>query len=190
MNPWVHHHRIRLAAQALHRGAVVAYPTEAVWGLGCDPYCEQAVDHILAIKRRQRGMGLILIASAMSQLEPFLVGLSAEQRQLLSDSWPGPNTWLVPDNGAAPPWITGGRPTLAVRVTAHPIAAALCEAYGGPLVSTSANPHGLPAARMPLDVNRYFFGMIDDCLPGRVGSAAKPSSIRDLVSGRVIRTGG
>ena len=187
---WNTHHRIQRAAQTLHRGGVIAYPTEAVWGLGCDPFCQPAVDRILAMKRRERTMGLILIASAIEQLEPYLVGLDAAQRQQLADSWPGPNTWLIPNNGVAPEWITGGRATLAARVTNHPLSAALCKAFGGPLVSTSANPHGLPPARSAMKLNCYFYGMVDDCLPGLVGQSAKPSTIRNLLSGETIRPGG
>jgi len=187
MNTWINHHRIQKAAHILHAEGVVAYPTEAVWGLGCDPFSEQAANRIFAIKRRERHMGLILIAANIIQLAPFLTGLNQGQQKQLADSWPGPNTWLVPDNGVAPKWITGGRSTLAVRVTNHPLSAALCQVYGGPLVSTSANPHGLPPARTAMKLNSYFYGMIDDCLPGAVGSETKPSSIRHLDSGKVIR---
>ncbi|MCB1666933.1 MAG: Sua5/YciO/YrdC/YwlC family protein [Pseudomonadales bacterium] len=189
MNFWEHHHRVQLAAQALRAGAVVGYPTEAVWGLGCDPFCLSAVARILAMKRRDASMGLILIAASVSQLEPFLKGLTESQRLQLAASWPGPNTWLIPDNGTAPGWITGGRSTLAVRVTDHPLAAALCKAFGGPLVSTSANPHGLPPAKSALKLKSYFRGSVDDLLPGQVGSAAKPTRIRDLITGDTIRPG-
>lgn len=190
MNIRDNHHRIKRAARTLHRGGVVAYPTEAVWGLGCDPFCESAVEQILAMKRRQRSMGLILIAETVDQLEPFLVGLNKPQRQQLAESWPGPQTWLIPDNGVAPHWIVGKHPTLAVRVTDHPLAAALCKAFGGPLVSTSANPHGLPPARTALKLNAYFHGAVDDCLLGLVGASKTPSVIRDLLSGELIRPGG
>lgn len=188
MNTWTNHHRIKRAASLLHGGGVVAYPTEAVWGLGCDPYSETAVDRIFSIKRRSRDMGLILIASDIAQLEPFLLGLNSQQRSQLVDSWPGPQTWLIPNNNVAPHWITGGRQTLAVRVTNHPLAAALCREYGGPLVSTSANPHGLPPAKTALKVNSYFCGAVDDVLPGLVGAATKPTAIRDLLSGQTIRS--
>ena len=187
VNPWHYHHRIMRAAALLHGGAVVAYPTEAVWGLGCDPHNEMAANHILAIKRRKRDMGLILVASSITQLTPYLRGLNQKQQSTLADSWPGPSTWLVPDNGVAPNWVTGGRTTLALRVSAHPLVAALCEAFGGPIVSTSANPHGLPPARTAIKTRCYFEGLLDDILPGRVGSDPQPTSIRDLLSGALIR---
>ena len=181
--------RIQRAAAIIQGGGIVAYPTEAVWGLGCDPFNEQATNRILALKRRQRSMGLILIAATINQLQPFLKNINPEQRQQLLESWPGPNTWLIPDNGLAPDWITGGRNTLAMRVTDHPLASALCQAVGGPIVSTSANPHGLLPARSALKVRNYFGRALDDVLPGRVGIAVNPSTIRDLLSGHVIRAG-
>lgn len=181
--------RIQQAAAIIHCGGVVAYPTEAVWGLGCDPFNEHAVNRILALKHRQRGMGLILIAATVAQLDPFLTGLNPQQRQQLLESWPGPNTWLVPDNGLAPDWITGGRPTLAMRVTDHPLARALCCAVGGPIVSTSANPHGLPAARTALKVRCYFQRGLDAVVSGQVGNHVSPSTIRDLATGHIIRPG-
>ncbi len=171
----------------MRRGGVVLYPTEAVWGLGCDPFSERAVDHILTIKRRRRGMGLILVAATIRQFDPFLAGIGPDQREQLAQSWPGPNTWLVPSNGYAPDWITGGKPTLAVRVTAHPLVVALCRAFGGPIVSTSANPHRLPPAKTALKARCYFQGEVDDVLPGRVGNSVRPSVIRNLSTGETVR---
>ncbi len=187
MIDWNWHPGVRRAVARLHAGGVVAYPTEAVWGLGCDPLDERAVERILHLKRRERGMGLILIASSLSQLSPLLAGLSGEQRATLQKSWPGPHTWLVPDTGVAPEWITGGRDTVAVRVTDHPVAAAICENFGGPLVSTSANPHGMPPAKTALKVRCYFGKGLDAVAPGAVGKSGSVSSIRDLVSGAIIR---
>lgn len=184
---WNNHHRIIRAEQALHAGGVIAYPSEAVWGLGCDPFSESAVERILALKRRQRSMGLILIAADISQFLPFLRGLPELQLQQLAATWPGPVTWLVPNNGVAPDWITGGRDTLALRVTDHPLALALCRAFASPIVSTSANPHGFPPARDRTKVNSYFRGNIDEVLPGVVGSAGRPTEIRHLITGKIIR---
>lgn len=184
--------RIQWAAHRLREGCVAAYPTEAVWGLGCDPWNRTAVAQVLALKGRAVGKGLILIAAHGATLEPYLEGLSGEDRNRMAVTWPGPVTWLVPDNGVAPPWITGGRATLAVRVTAHPVAAALCRAFGGALVSTSANPQGRPAATTAAKVRSYFGrrggrGLI--YAPGRIGTARRPSEIRDLRTGAVVRPG-
>src|SRR4051812_15534880 len=121
---------LRRAAAAVRAGGVVAYPTEAVYGLGCNPLEHRAVERIFALKGRDPAKGLILIASRMEQLSPFMATLPADVAQKLKASWPGPVTWVVPAAQALPFWLSGGRSTLAVRVTAHPIAAALCESAG------------------------------------------------------------
>lgn len=179
--------RISQASGVLHAGGVIAYPTEAVWGLGCAPFSESAVLRILSMKRRRRGMGLILIAADIQQFHPFLFGLTPSQLDVLKASWPGPQTWLVPNNHMAPSWITGGRDTLALRVTDHPVAAALCRSFGGPLVSTSANPHRYPPAKTPLKVNLYFRSQLDYLVPGPLGKSNRPTSIKHLVTGEILR---
>lgn len=187
---WIPWTRIKLAAHWLRGGGITAYPTEAVWGLGCDPLNADAMTALLGLKGRPVAKGVILIAASGSQLLPFIAALSDEEYRRLEDERPLPTTWVVPASRQAPDWITGGRPTLAVRVTRHPIAAALCRAFGGPLVSTSANPAGLPPARTALAVRRYFRSAHLHFVPGTVGGARKPSEIRDLRTDRVLRTGG
>jgi L-threonylcarbamoyladenylate synthase len=178
---------LQRAVSVLRRGGVIAYPTEAVWGLGCDPHNEQAVMQLLALKQRDWRKGVILIAADVEQLTPYLHGLSEEKLALLRASWPGPNTWLVPNNGAAPAWITGGRSTLAVRVSAHPLVAALCKQFGGALVSTSANRAGKKPARSVFDVRCSFGDTLDAVLPGVLGGLQKPTQIRDLMTGAICR---
>lgn len=190
MLDYTHHPRIKLTARLMAAGGITAYPTESVWGLGCDPNSVAAVTRILALKRRKVSKGLILIAANVGMFKPYLSLLTTRQYRTMAEAWPGSVTWLVPDNGAAPAWITGGQPTLALRVTAHPVAAALSQAFGGALVSTSANLHSLPEARTLTKVKVYFGNNIDAYAPGKVGRASKPSEIRDLVSGAIIRPGG
>lgn len=180
--------RIRVAANIIWAGGIVAYPTEAVWGLGCDPFNAAAVEKILLLKRRPVSKGLILVAADINMFAPFLSSLSAEQRRTLTRSWPAPVTWLVPNNGAVPLWITGGQPTLALRVTTHPVAAGLSRAVGGAIVSTSANPGGFPEASTLTKVKAYFGDNVDAYAPGKVGSLGRPTEIRDLVSGHVVRS--
>lgn len=179
--------RLQAAARAIRAGGVVAYPTEAVYGLGCDPHNEIAVRRLLALKRRPLHKGLILIAADFAQLAPFLQPLSPSDQTRLAATWPGPYTWLIPAWPTTPPWLRGRHDTLAVRVTAHPLAAALCRACGHPLVSTSANRSGRPPARTALAVRRQLGCDLDDLLPGPTGGAAQPTEIRDLRTGRVAR---
>ena len=189
MTDWVSHPHICRAAELLAQQAVVAYPTESVWGLGCDPQSAPAVEKILRLKNRNVGKGLILIADCIERFDPFLAGLEEEYLRRFQELTEKPTTWLVPNNGSAPLWITGGRDTLALRITKHPVAAALCSLAAGPLVSTSANPQGLPAAKSALEVENYFGAQIDLQTPGQVGSAINPSEIRYLISGDVVREG-
>ncbi|MGB5621494.1 MAG: L-threonylcarbamoyladenylate synthase, partial [Gammaproteobacteria bacterium] len=115
------------AARALRDGGVVAYPTESVFGLGCDPLEPAAVARILSIKQRRVASGLILLAASVQQLDAYICPSPAERERMLA-SWPGPLTWVVTASNGVPAWITGGRDSVAVRVTAEPIAAALCRA--------------------------------------------------------------
>ena len=189
MTDWVSHPQICRAAALLKQQAVVAYPTESVWGLGCDPQSASAVEKILQLKKRNVEKGLILIADSIERFEPFLAGLDKEHLQRFREPTAKPTTWLVPNNDSAPLWITGGRDTLALRITTHPVAAALCKILGAPLVSTSANPQGLPAAKSALEVESYFGAAIDAQAPGHVGDALNPSEIRYLISGEIVRAG-
>jgi len=180
--------RLRLAQQVLSVGGVIACPTEAVWGLSCDPQNRWAVQRLLALKGRSPSKGLILVAANEQQLEFLLAGLEADKRRAMSESWPGPATWLVPHRGRVSAWIHGEHDTVAVRVSNHPVMVALCSAWGGPLVSTSANPAGCSAPRAGFQVRRYFGDLLDYILPGAVGDSRRPSQIRDLASGHIIRS--
>ena len=180
---------IAQGAGIMQQGGVIAYPTEAVWGLGCDPYNETAVNTILGLKQRSPAKGLILVAAHIKQFDPYLNQITAEQRQCLEHSWPGPVTWLVPNNGLIPPWISGDFTSVALRVSAHPYVRYLCEAYGGPIVSTSANPQGKPAPKHAWQVYRYFRqdSRLDMIAKGHTGSRQQPSDIRDMISGNTVR---
>lgn len=180
--------RLRSLARLLRAGGVIAYPTEAVFGLGCDPRNESAVRRILAIKQRPVTKGLILIAADFEQLKPWLLPLAPEHWAEVSRSWPGPVSWLLPARPETPGWLRGKHNTLATRVTAHPIAAALCRAAGFPLVSTSANRSGQPSLRTALAVQRQLGREVDAVVTEPVGPAHRPSTIRTL-DGRIVRAG-
>ena len=178
---------LRTARGILRSGGVIAYPTEAVFGLGCDPLDGRAVARLLELKRRPVAKGLVLIAADFEQLVPLVEEPTPEMMTRLLATWPGFTTWIVPARPDVPSWLTGRHAGLAVRVTAHPLAAALCRHYGGALVSTSANPSGYRPARDVLTVRRYFGNALDYILPGAVGGAARPSRIKDARSGELLR---
>lgn len=177
---------LRQAARVVRQGGVIAYPTEAVFGLGCDPACEPAVRRILAIKGRPDRSGFILIAAEAAQLEGWIAAAPAEAARLAAPV-AGAVTWVVTAGPRATPLLTGGRDTLAVRVTRHALAAALCRAAGTPLVSTSANRHGRPPARTTLEARSRLGAVVDLIVPGPTGGAARHSEIRDARTGTILR---
>ncbi len=183
ISPW----KLREAARRFRRGGLLAYPTEAVFGIGCDPLDPRAVGRILRLKQRPVEKGVILIAAHFDQLRPFVRLLDDRLMQPVYDSWPGPNTWLLPAAPGLPYWLSGTHSTLAVRVTDHPVAAALCDACGSPLVSTSANRSGQPPARSALQVQLKLGADLDFILHYPVGGNASPSTITDALTGSTIR---
>lgn len=179
--------QLRRACHVCNIGGVIAYPTESVYGLGCDPLNEIAVFKILQLKQRPVEKGLILIASSIDQLQPYIS--SQQNLDQLIQPQPTPTSWLVKPSALTPAWITGEHPKLAVRITQHPIVLALCEKLGYPLISTSANPARLPPARNLLKLRHYFDAEIDYCLAGAVGGMKNPSQIKDLETGQIVRAG-
>ena len=177
------------AVARLKSGGVIAYPTEAVWGLGCDPFDEAAVLRLLAIKQRPVEKGLILIAAELAQLQPVLDLATVPEARLAEvlASWPGPNTWVLPSSASAPRWITGTHAGIAVRISAHPTVAALCRAFGGPLVSTSANLAGAPSAFNRDQLDPAVLALVDGTTEGETGGLDQPTPIRDALSGHVFR---
>ncbi len=179
---------IREATRVLHAGGLIAYPTEAVYGLGCDPFNANAVARLLQLKQRPWQKGLILVAASIEQLAPFIQPVAPEYQPRLDASWPGPNTWLVAASEGCPEWVRGTHNTVAVRVSAVPVVRQLCNAFGGALVSTSANHAGQQPARSPLRVQCTLGAELDYCLHGELGGAERPTVIRDLVSGETLRS--
>lgn len=180
---------IRRAVEVLRAGGIIAYPTEAVYGLGCDPRNEAALQRLLAIKQRDPAKGLILIAAGFHQLAPWLAEIDPALKERALASWPGPVTWVWPAGNDVPALLRGRHASLAVRVTAHPLAAELCREFGGALVSTSANRSGQPPARTADDVRRMLGDAIDFVVEGQTGGQEAPSEIRDVITGATLRAG-
>lgn len=179
--------RIRRTARCVRAGGVVAYPTEAVFGIGCLPSDDAALARVLRIKRRSWRKGMLVIGASLEQIERWAM---LERSPLLDEilaGWPGPYTWVLPARPRTPMRLTGGRHTIAVRCTAHPIAAELCRQAGSALVSTSANASGQPPLLQAADVRRTLGRVLDDVLPGPLGGEAAPTRIRDGLTGRVLR---
>ncbi len=177
------------AGESLRRGAIIAYPTEAVFGLGCDPWQRESVEALSRLKQRQPAQGFLIIAASESQIERFVDTAALEPQRLarVRASWPGPHTWVMPRRADVPAWLVGHHAGIAVRITAHAPAAALCRAFGGALVSTSANVHGTPPS-MTADAALALFGaQLGGVLDAPIGELAQPTTIRDARTGEILR---
>lgn len=204
------------AASWLRSGQLLAYPTESVWGMGCDPFNENAVRELLSIKQRPIDKGMIVVTDSSQRIEPLLTSLSPTQRRAVIASWQiDPNksnrqaqTWLLPiDNSlkvAIPTWITGNHQSVAVRVIAHPLIQQLCEQlvandnpYGF-IVSTSCNLSGQPPALSLQQAQDYFLNNTDSrtqshltqqvgFLSGETLGYKLPSQINNALTGKLIR---
>ena len=174
-------------AKLISTGGVIAYPTEAVFGLGCDPRNLTAVQRLLDIKHRPSEKGLILIASDFEQLRPFL-----DQEFQVSEEQSKPNniTWVFPANSTISTLVRGNHNTLAVRVTKHPLVRELCEKLNSPIVSTSANITGgqpCHSTQAVLDQFQNHQLAPDAILDGPTGGQLNPTEIRDAISGKILR---
>ncbi len=178
---------IQQAVDVLRVGGIIAYPTEAVFGLGVNPANQAALNRLIDIKCRDEHKGFIIIAAEWSQLQAYVTPVAEQLMQQVLASWPGPNTWIMPAKPGIFAELTGHRSTLAVRVTAHPVATALCRAFQAPIVSTSANLSGQAPARHAVDLDQALLAELGCVVAGEVGASDKPTTIRDAVTGRVIR---
>lgn len=173
-------------ARYLKRGGVIAYPTESCYGLGCDPRNPRALWRLVRLKGRSASMGLLLIADRFKRLQPFIRPLRPSDLARVKRTWPGPVSWVVPASAACLPLLTGGRPTIAVRVTAHPDAARLCRSMRMALVSTSANKTGQKPAKTAAECRRIFGARVR-VIAGRIGTRKRPSTLIDLATGTLLR---
>jgi L-threonylcarbamoyladenylate synthase len=180
---------IREAARQIVDGGIIAYPTETLYGLGCDPFNGTAVLRLLALKQRDIDQGLILIASHFNQVEPMLATMPPATRKRVMYPGKPPVTWVLPCLPGVPYWIRGSHHSLAIRITTHPIAASLCDRMDGPLVSTSANIHGRRPVTGPLSVRKAFHCQLDYVLHDPAVAANRPSEIRDGITGAILRPG-
>ena len=183
MSPWA----LNRLVHALSRGAVIGYPTDTIWAFGCDPLDPEGVARILQLKQRPVDKGLILLSSRLEYCDTF-VELDQAQRDLIQVPTERPTTWLVTASDACPPWIRGNHATVAIRITDHPLLGYLCARLQSPLVSTSANHAGKSTARSALQLRRQFNDQLDFVVTGFNAGGSRPSEIKSLASGNLLRT--
>ncbi len=175
------------ASQILQSSGVIAYPTETVWGIGCDPRQPSALRRVINLKKRDAQKGLILIAGDIKQFDFLLHDLPIEQKVKLENSWPGAVTWLVPHHNRVHPLVHGQFSTVAIRVSNHRIVKELCAQFNGPIVSTSANLAGQSTIQNAIQAMKFLGHDLDFILQGPLGDTSAPSRIIDLQTGHIIR---
>lgn len=179
---------VELAVIALKEGGVIAYPTEAVMGLGCDPFQEQAVRKIIKLKQRDPAQGMICVFSDWYQVSEWVLPVDEDKLAAVFATWPGPVTWIFPASEAAPPWVCRGDKTVALRWSAHPVVTKLCDAFGGAIVSTSANQSGESPCLNQTQVQALWGDDIDAIVSGALGEQTSVSQIRDVLTGKTYRS--
>ncbi|WP_133130860.1 L-threonylcarbamoyladenylate synthase [Legionella yabuuchiae] len=178
-------HEIKHARELMNQGEVIAYPTEAVFGLGCDPFNETAVAQLLRLKNRESSKGFILLISSWEQLSELTAPIPDLAMRKVQETWPGPVTWIFPRAESIPDWITGERDTLAIRMSAHPVAKAL--SFAGPLISTSANLSGQDPAKSVEQLAQQFPEGIAGIVSGELGHEPSPTKIYEVLTGKRLR---
>lgn len=178
------------ALETFQQGGILAYPTEAVFGLGCDPDNDAAIKKLLQLKSRSADKGLILLAGHYSQLLPYIEDskIPRDKRFTVLSRWPDGITQIFPKNRQLSKLLSGVFDTIAVRVTSQPDVVALCKATNKPIVSTSANFSGVAPAKTWQDIPISLTNQIDFIIKGQTLGFEQPSKIIDALSGEVIRS--
>lgn len=175
--------QISQAKTIIQHGGIIAYSTETVLGLGCDPNNEQAVKKILWLKSRAVTNGLIILVDSIESLKKYTKPLSREQHTTITST--KNTTWLIPANSNAPYWIVGEHNNIAIRITNHSTSKPLsCAAHG--IVSTSANISSYKILQDQTEIRDWFGPHVDYMIIGESGSNT-PSEIRNLLSGEKLR---
>ena len=170
----------------LKSGEVIGYPTEAVYGIGCDPWNQSSVEKIAKIKGRKKRQTFLMVASSIDQLTD-LIDISRLSSQVKS-SWPGHTTWLIKAKENVPYWLQDEQTNkVGVRISNHPLVRELCSEYGKPIISTSANISGKEEIKNQQEFIRTFSSNINYLVDGDLGDYDKASMIIDMETNRKIR---
>ncbi|WP_206485901.1 L-threonylcarbamoyladenylate synthase [Thalassotalea sp. G2M2-11] len=178
------------AVDIYQQGGIIAYPTEAVFGLGCDPDNTAAIEKLLQIKQRPKSKGLILLAANYSQLLPYIddTKIPQDKRFSVLSRWPDGITQVMPKNRQLSTWLCGDFDSIAVRVTSQPDVVALCNQTNKPIVSTSANLSGESPAKTWQDISPELANKIDFIIKGDTLGYHQPSTIIDALTGETFRS--
>lgn len=184
MSPW----HLRHIARQIENGALIAYPTDTIWGFGCHPLSFASVRRLQNLKRRPQHKGLLLLSSSLDFCVPYIDDADIQQlSDAVSQPQTRPVTWIVKCSPDCPDWLTGKTDTIAIRITHNPLIKQLCETLRSPLVSTSANISGRPTARNSLLVHKHFRYQVDFIVEGFKTGSCQSSEIRNLKTSEILR---
>jgi len=183
MSPWA----LNRFIHAISSGAVFGYPTDTIWGFGCHPLIADSVSRILQIKKRSLEKGLILLSSKIEYCTAYLE-VEPEQLAPIRSPCSQPTSWLIPASAFCPDWIRGSFPSVAIRITDHPLLQILCDRLQTPIVSTSANRAGRVPVRNSLQLRKQFGDELDFIVNGFAPGSGKPSRIKSLLNGTIVRS--
>jgi len=179
------------AVQILEDGGIIVYPTETVYGLGCDPFSETVFNRLKGIKGREGEKPMLLLASSIDQVKQVSGMMEGTALKLAERFWPGPLTMILPPSDDLPRYLTGPGGGVAIRITSNPVASAIATGFGKPIVSTSANKAGMPPAETVDEAQSVLGDDIDCYVAGEEPLTGLPSTIVDVMSGtvKVLREG-
>ena len=171
--------KIRRAVDALEAGEVIAYPTDTVYGLGCDLFNKKAVDRLYQIKGLDRSQMLAFVCQDLADVSKYAI-VQNDVYRLLKRYLPGPYCFILEATREVPRVIQSKRKTVGVRIPKHPVALAICKELGRPIISSTASRHGEPGNPDPNDIDDIFPGLalVLDAGPG----GTDPTSVVDLTS--------
>ncbi|MSQ40306.1 MAG: threonylcarbamoyl-AMP synthase [Dehalococcoidia bacterium] len=183
--------QIREAVEVLRRGGVIAFPTDTLYGLGAWAFSREGVERTFVIKGRPSSMALPLLLAEASQLADVAAEVPEVAWTLVRRFWPGALTLVLRKSPAIPDLVTGGEPTVAVRIPDHPVARELVRLLGAPITGTSANRTGAPPARTAQQVIEQLGDAVDLVVDGGECPLGSPSTVVDCTQGalRILREG-
>lgn len=171
------------ASEIIKNGGNAIYPTEGIYGIGCDPFNESSVENIFKVKGRDLTKNFIILASNINYLKRIIDNNFFKSKALIDGSF---TTWVIPTNKDCPPWLTTNK-SIAIRITNHPVVNELCLNLGGPIISTSANCSNHKYINDITTIENIFDGKIDCIVKGQLGNEKKSSIIKNILTNEILR---
>jgi L-threonylcarbamoyladenylate synthase len=174
----------------LRAGGVIAFPTDTAYGLGADPFQEEAVQQIFRIKGRPEAKPILLLVNSIAMAES-VASLSSREFELAKRFWPGPLTMVVPARSTVPNIVTAGTGTIGIRWPDAAFARRLIDAFERPITATSANRTGMPSAITVAEIREQLQDSVDLIVEGGTLPTRGGSTLLDLteVPARLLREG-